>query len=123
MEIETGRQRKPNTGSLLGIATKPVYPWFIIKLEKTRKGQNPRATVRIRAEPEIVNYIKKAYGTDELLVYMDPTNGKIDVWTPSMHQTFEAMEQMELMNSKEEWVINARPLLEKILSKMSSQWK
>lgn len=115
------RTTKPSTGGLLSIAERPVYPFLILRLEKTRKGQKSPTVVRLKVDAELYNYLTRVYGTDELITYLDPRNGKIEVWTPGMHLNFEAMEELGLMAPAREWLERARPFLKQTVSKIAER--
>jgi len=114
MSKETG---KPRTGQLLSIAERPVYPFIMLRLEKLKKGATAPTIVDLKVDDETYEYLTKTFGTNELIVYLDPGNGKTEVWTPGMHLTFEAMQELGLMDSANIWLQKARPFLRKTLSK------
>lgn len=117
MEIVPKKTEKPLTGSLLSIAQRPVYPFVMLRLEKTRKGATAPTILRLKVDDEVYEYLTKVFGTNELVIYLDPRNGKMEVWTPGMHLTFEAMEELGLMTPASEWLEGARPFLRETLSK------
>jgi len=121
MEIVTKKKAKPLTGSLLAIAHRAIYPFLMLKLEKIKKGTTPPTILRVKVDDESYNYLTKAYGTDELIVYLNPGNGKMEVWTPGMHSAFRAMEELGLMKSTREWLQKARPFLKRMLPEFVKQ--
>ena len=116
MEIGLRKTREPKTGSLLAIGQRPVFPVAVLRFEKIRKGSTEPTFLRFKVGQELYDYVTKVFGTDELVLYLDPENAKIELWTPGMHMTFEAMEEVGLMGSKAKWVENARSFLKKTLS-------
>lgn len=119
IEIEPRKTAKPSTGKLLSIAERGVYPLFVLRLAKTKKGQTSPTFIDLKVDDKTYDYLTNVYGTDELITYLDPGNGKIEVWTPGMHLTFEAMEELGLMESKEKWLQKARPFINKTVSKIT----
>lgn len=121
IEIESRERKRPSTENLLAVSQRPVFPFLILRLEKTRAGATPPTILRLKIREELYNYFTKIFGTDELMLYHDPQNGKVELWTPSMHLSFEAMEELGLMSSKTTWVQKARPMLKKTLSKIPQE--
>lgn len=120
-EIELKKTERPLTGGLLSIAERPVYPFFMLRLEKTRRGQTSPTIVSLKTDEKVYDYLTKVFGTNELIVYLDPGNGKMEVWTPGMHLTFEAMEELGLMESVGKWLQKARPFLNEAVSKVTQR--
>lgn len=121
LEIKSKKATKPSTGGLLSIAGRPVYPFFLLRLGRTKKGQTSPTVVNLKVDGDIYDYLTKAFGTNELIVYLDPSNGKIEAWTPGMHLTFEAMEELGLMEPAGKWLEKARPFLNKTLSQVTQR--
>lgn len=121
LEIKPKKAAKPSTGGLLSIAGRPVYPFVMLRLGRTKKGQTSPTIFNLKVDDEIYDYLTKVFGTNELIAYLDPGNGKIEVWTPSMHLTFEAMEELGLMESVGKWLQKARPFLNRTMSEVTQR--
>jgi len=103
------------TEILLGTVTHPVFPFFLVKFTQAEeKEETYMLTMKVRAE--IYNYIKAVFGKDEVTFYLDPLNGEIRVWTPSMHASFEFVQRLGLMSAVRLWIQNARSHLARVIS-------
>jgi len=107
-------EKRVDTTQLLATATRPVFPFFILKIEERKEAGAP-ASIAVEVDKAIREYLVKAYGSNEIVCYLDPTNAQIQAWTPSMHLSFELMNEFGLMSDVKTWLINARPFLESIM--------
>jgi len=121
LEIKPEKAGKPSTGRLLSIAERPVYPFFLLRLGRAKRGQTSPTVIDFKVDDKIYDYLTKVFGTNELIVYLDPGNGKIEAWTPGMHLTFEAMEELGLIEPAGKWLQKARPFLDKIMSQLTKR--
>jgi len=110
----TQQPSPPKTEALLGIAARPVFPFFILKFDQTDEG-NEDYIINIKVRPEIYNYIRGVFSKDEVVFYLDPLIGKIEAWTPDMHASFELINRLGLMDTIRVWIQKARTYLCKAL--------
>lgn len=115
-----GKTAMPKTGRLLVIAQRRVFPFILLRLRRGRKGATAPSVVDLKVDDEVYEYLTSTFGTDELIMYLDPANGKTEVWTPAMHSTFELMRELGLMESGNTWIQKARPFLKKTLTQALS---
>ncbi len=47
--------------------------------------------------------------------------GKIELWSPNMHLTMEAMEELGLMSTKATWLQEARNKMKRIIPKIPEE--
>lgn len=105
------------TEVLLGIASRPIYPFFIMKFEPAdEKSEAYLASLKVRTE--VYHYIKSIFGSDEVTFYLDPLQGKMEAWTPSMHASFEFSRRLNLMKPVRQWIQEARGFLAKVTGGM-----
>ncbi|MCL4435179.1 MAG: hypothetical protein M1503_07705 [Thaumarchaeota archaeon] len=111
------QQTPGETEILLGTASQPVFPFFILKFEQG-EAKEETYLLSMKVRPEIYNYVKTVFGKDEVIFYLDPLVGQIQAWTPSMHASFEMVEKLGLMSSIRIWIMNARAHLAKFLAQL-----
>ncbi len=99
------------------MASQPVYPFFAVKFEPSTKVAEG-ISVTVKVHQDIFNFLKKAYGTDELLFYLDMTNGQIASWTSSMHTAIRILSVWGAMSHPKKWLSQARMYLKKVTAKV-----
>jgi len=110
-------EKRPRTDALLDIASRPVFPFLVIKLKKAGGSIAP-SHIELRVPNEVYDYFQRVFGTDELLLYFDPQAAEVRIWSPDMHLTFDILEKKGFFPSKVDWVKEAREYLIRFLSRV-----
>ena len=103
---------KPNTETILALAHRPVFPFFSIKFEKAGKNEPP-VKLNVKVDDEIYEFIYRTFGTDEIIFSLDSLSSQISAWTPSMHNSINSLQEMELFSSTNKWLQESRKFLRK----------
>jgi len=110
-------ERRPRTDVLLDIASKPVFPFLVIRLKRADSSGVP-SHIDLRVPNEVYDYFQRVFGTDELLLYFDPQSAELRVWSPDMHLAFDILERKGIFPRKVDWVEKAREYLIRFLSRV-----
>lgn len=69
----------------------------------------------MRVPNEVYDYFQRVFGTDELLLYLDPQSAELRAWSPDMHLAFDILKEKGVFPHKVEWVEKAREYLIRLL--------
>jgi len=101
------------TEMLLRTAHGPAFPFIQIQFKKRAA---PVKTLKLNVEKNLLEIIKKHYGSDKVILYLELTTGRIEAWTRDMLMSFRILQKLGIMNPPEVWINNARHYMRAFLT-------